>query len=43
MVAIAGPFFDGSVTPMIGVIAFCAVMTVVLARLVPGQAATSAT
>lgn len=43
MVAIAGPFFDGSVTPMIVVIAFCAVMTVVLARLVPGQAATSAT
>lgn len=43
MVAIAGPFFDGSVTPMIVVIAFCAVMTVVLACLVPGQAATSAT
>ncbi|CTQ50646.1 hypothetical protein [Jannaschia donghaensis] len=43
MVAVAGPFFDSSVTPKVGVIALCAVMTVVLSRAMPGQAAASIT
>lgn len=41
MVAAVGPFFDGSVVPMLGAIALCGVMAFALSRLVGGrQAAT---
>lgn len=43
MVAIAGPFFDGTVTPMVTVITLCAGVTVVLSRLMSAQAAASVT
>ena len=43
MVAVAGPFFDGTAVPMIAVIALCGVLSAGLARLVPVQAATVAT
>ena len=39
MVVAAGPFFDGTVTPMVAVIAICGVVSFVLARMVPLQAA----
>ena len=42
-VAVAGPFFDGTVTPMVTVIALCAVTSVVLAQMIPGQAAAAVT
>ncbi len=39
MVVVAGPFFDGTVTPMIAAIAVCAVVAFALARAMPAQAA----
>lgn len=36
MVAVAGPFFDGSPVPLLGAIAVCGVVAFVLGRLVPG-------
>ncbi len=43
MVAAAGPFFDGTATPMLAVIALCGVAAFALARLVPAQAAVAVT
>nr|WP_092776708.1 multidrug effflux MFS transporter [Jannaschia pohangensis] len=43
LVAAVGPLFDGTATPMIATIAFCAVVATALARLVPVQAARAAT
>jgi len=39
LVALAGPFLDGSVTPMLGAIALCGALVLVLSRLIPRQAA----
>ena len=39
MVALTGPFFDGTVVPMLAAIAICGVLAFTLSRLVPrGQA-----
>jgi MFS transporter, DHA1 family, multidrug resistance protein len=39
LVAAAGPFLDGTVVPMLGLIALCGAMTLVCAAFVPKQAA----
>jgi MFS transporter, DHA1 family, multidrug resistance protein len=39
LVAAAGPFQDGTVVPMLGAIAVCGLITLVLSRLIPRQAA----
>ncbi len=39
MIALAGPFFDGSVTPMLGAIALCGVLVLGLSRLVRSRQA----
>lgn len=39
LVVAAGPFLDGSVTPMLGAIALCGALVLVLSRLIPRQAA----
>jgi MFS transporter, DHA1 family, multidrug resistance protein len=39
MIAAAGPFFDGTVTPMLGAIALCGVLVLALSRLVAGRQA----
>jgi MFS transporter, DHA1 family, multidrug resistance protein len=41
LVAAAGPFLDGTVTPMLGAIAFCGLITLVLSQMIPRQAATA--
>ena len=43
MVVAAGPFFDGTVTPMVAGITVCAVSAFLLARAMPDQAAAVAT
>ena len=42
MIAAAGPFFDGSVTPMLGAIAVCGVLVLALSRLVASRQAATA-
>jgi MFS transporter, DHA1 family, multidrug resistance protein len=42
MIAVAGPFFDGTVTPMLGAIAFCGVLAFALSRLVASRQAAAA-
>lgn len=39
LVVAAGPFLDGTVTPMLGAIALCGALVLVLSRLIPRQAA----
>lgn len=39
LVAAAGPFLDGTVVPMLGAIAACGLIALVLSRLIPRQAA----
>lgn len=39
MIAAAGPFFDGTATPMLGAIAICGVMVLALSRLVSSRQA----
>lgn len=39
LVVAAGPFLDGTVTPMLGAIALCGVLVLALSRLIPRQAA----
>lgn len=39
LVALAGPFLDGTVAPMLGAIALCGALVLVLSRLIPRQAA----
>ena len=39
LVAVAGPFLDGTVVPMLGAIALCGLIALVLSRLIPRQAA----
>ncbi|MBN8632499.1 MAG: multidrug effflux MFS transporter [Rhodobacterales bacterium] len=39
LVVLAGPFLDGTVTPMLGAIALCGALVLVLSRLIPRQAA----
>jgi DHA1 family bicyclomycin/chloramphenicol resistance-like MFS transporter len=39
MVAVAGPFLDGTVVPMLGAIAFCGLIALVLSLMIPRQAA----
>lgn len=39
LVAAAGPFLDGTVVPMLGAIALCGLITLVLSRMIPRQAA----
>jgi MFS transporter, DHA1 family, multidrug resistance protein len=39
LVAAAGPFLDGTVTPMLGAIALCGLIALMLSRLIPRQAA----
>jgi MFS transporter, DHA1 family, multidrug resistance protein len=39
MIAAAGPFFDGTVTPMLGAIALCGVLVLALSRLVAARQA----
>lgn len=41
MVAATGPFFDGTVVPMLGAIALCGALAFALSRLVPGAQAAS--
>ncbi|MDB5664403.1 multidrug effflux MFS transporter [Cypionkella sp.] len=42
LVALTGPFMDGTVVPMLGAIALCGVIALVLSRLIPRQAAVAA-
>jgi MFS transporter, DHA1 family, multidrug resistance protein len=42
MIALAGPFFDGTVTPMLGAIALCGVIAFALSRLVSSRQAAAA-
>lgn len=42
MIALAGPFFDGTVTPMLGAIAVCGVLVLALSRLVAWRQAAAA-
>ena len=39
LVVAAGPFLDGTVTPMLGAIALCGALVLVLSRIIPRQAA----
>jgi MFS transporter, DHA1 family, multidrug resistance protein len=39
LVAAAGPFLDGTVVPMLGAIALCGLIALVLSRMIPRQAA----
>jgi MFS transporter, DHA1 family, multidrug resistance protein len=39
MIALAGPFFDGTATPMLGAIAVCGVIAFALSRLVRSRQA----
>jgi MFS transporter, DHA1 family, multidrug resistance protein len=39
LVAAAGPFLDGTITPMLGAIALCGLIALMLSRLIPRQAA----
>lgn len=39
MIVAAGPFFDGTVTPMLGAIAVCGVLVLGLSRLVSARQA----
>jgi len=39
LVVAAGPFLDGTVTPMLGAIALCGALVLGLSRLIPRQAA----
>ena len=42
LVAASGPFMDGTVVPMLGAIALCGAISLVLSRLIPRQAAVAA-
>ncbi len=42
LVAATGPFMDGTVVPMLGAIALCGLIALVLSRLIPRQAAVAA-
>lgn len=42
MIALAGPFFDGTVTPMLATIAICGALVLALSRLVSGRQAAAA-
>jgi DHA1 family bicyclomycin/chloramphenicol resistance-like MFS transporter len=42
MIAAAGPFFDGTATPMLGAIAVCGVIAFALSRLVSRRQAAAA-
>lgn len=42
MIAAAGPFFDGTVTPMLGAIALCGALALALSRLVSSRQAAAA-
>lgn len=42
LVAASGPFMDGTVVPMLGAIALCGVIALVLSRLIPRHAAVAA-
>jgi MFS transporter, DHA1 family, multidrug resistance protein len=42
MVALMGPFFDGTATPMLAAIAVCGVLAFALSRLIPGRVAVAA-
>jgi DHA1 family bicyclomycin/chloramphenicol resistance-like MFS transporter len=42
MIVAAGPFFDGTVTPMLGAIAVCGGLVLALSRLVAGRQAAAA-
>lgn len=42
LVAATGPFMDGTVVPMLGAIAMCGAIALVLSRLIPRQAAVAA-
>ena len=42
MIVAAGPFFDGTVTPMLGAIALCGVLVLALSRLVRSRQAAAA-
>lgn len=42
LVAATGPFMDGTVVPMLGAIALCGLISLVLSRLIPRQAAVAA-
>lgn len=39
LVVLAGPFLNGTVTPMLGAIALCGALVLILSRLIPRQAA----
>ena len=39
MIVAAGPFFDGTATPMLGAIALCGVLVLALSRLVRSRQA----
>jgi MFS transporter, DHA1 family, multidrug resistance protein len=41
LVAVAGPFLDATITPMLGAIALCGLIALILSRMIPRQAATA--
>jgi DHA1 family bicyclomycin/chloramphenicol resistance-like MFS transporter len=43
LVAAAGPFLDGTVVPMLGAIALCGAIALILSRMIPRQAAAART
>jgi DHA1 family bicyclomycin/chloramphenicol resistance-like MFS transporter len=43
LVAVAGPFLDGTVVPMLGAIALCGAIALALSRMIPRQAAAART